>query len=135
MLIVCIFLVRAAFVFIGFFSNWSFVSYFDLVYYAGTEILPITAMFFILLWRSPNSAQQHQQAQVCGIPCCVDDVIVLQYITLLWCVCVLFYLLFVFDILSMISICLFVKFCIVLSFSVHYFVFFCPLFCCLFICV
>ncbi len=53
MLIVCIFLVRAAFVFIGFFSNWSFVSYFDLVYYCGTEILPISAMFFILLYRAP----------------------------------------------------------------------------------
>jgi hypothetical protein len=53
MLIVCIFLVRAAFVFIGFFSNWSFVSYFDLVYYCSTEILPICAMFFILLWRAP----------------------------------------------------------------------------------
>lgn len=56
MLIVCIFLVRAAFVFIGFFSNWSFVSYFDLVYYGCTEVLPISAMFFILLYRSPAAA-------------------------------------------------------------------------------
>ncbi len=61
MLIMLIFLVRAAMVFIGFFSNWSFVSYFDLVYYMSCEILPIFIMFLILLWRSPSlaGAQHH----------------------------------------------------------------------------
>jgi hypothetical protein len=58
MLIMLIFLVRAAMVFIGFFSNWSFVSYFDLLYYLSCEILPIFIMFMILLWRAPGT-QQH----------------------------------------------------------------------------
>ena len=62
MLITLIFMVRAAMVFIGFFSNWSFVSYFDMVYYLSCEILPIFIMFFILLWRSPAPGNQHLAA-------------------------------------------------------------------------
>jgi hypothetical protein len=60
MLIMLIFLVRAAMVFIGFFANWSIVSYFDLVYYFSCEILPIFFMFLILLWRTPGTQQQQQ---------------------------------------------------------------------------
>ncbi len=64
MLIVLIFLVRAGLVFIGFFSNWSVVPYFDLVYYMCCEILPIFIMFFILLWRTSAPPQsQHLQYQ------------------------------------------------------------------------
>lgn len=56
MLIMVIFLVRAAFVFIGFFSNWSFVAYFDLLYYVTCEVLPIVTMFFILLYRGTSAS-------------------------------------------------------------------------------
>ncbi len=61
MLIVLIFLVRAGLVFVGFFSNWSVVPYFDLVYYLCCEIVPIFIMFFILLWRTAAQQQQQQQ--------------------------------------------------------------------------
>ena len=56
MLIMCIFALRAAMVFIGFFANWSFVSYFDLLYYLTCEICPILIMFFILLFRGTSSS-------------------------------------------------------------------------------
>jgi hypothetical protein len=66
MLIMIIFLVRAAMVFIGYFSNWSFISFFDLLYYVTCEILPIFMMFFILLYRGGNnpntSIQYHRES-------------------------------------------------------------------------
>ena len=54
-LIFVIFMVRAGLVFVGIFSNWSFVAYFDLVYYLMCEVLPICSMFFILLYRGSAS--------------------------------------------------------------------------------
>lgn len=55
-LIVGIFLFRACMVFIGFFSNWSVINWFDLVYYGSCEVMPIGLMLFILLYRSPARA-------------------------------------------------------------------------------
>jgi len=51
LLIVVMFLVRAAMVLVGFFTNWSVINWFDLVYYGLCEVLPLSLMLFILLYR------------------------------------------------------------------------------------